>query len=168
MIEQNIDSKILKGYQINNSQSGNVERIVILLHGYGSNSEDLLSMVPEISSYLPNTLFISPNALYPCELSVGYQWFSLVDYDDERIAREVSIVSKEIAKFIEEQSEKYDVAYSNIAIVGFSQGTMVGLYTALRLEDAIAGVVGYSGKLVDPNALEREIKSKPSVLISSR
>ncbi|TNE27367.1 MAG: phospholipase [Alphaproteobacteria bacterium] len=130
-------------------QSGNPpKKIVLLLHGLGSNAEDLIALAPMMAPDMPDVLFLSVDAPYPCDMApFGYQWFSLQDRDPTRILMELRRVRPLLEGYIREVLEKYDLKNNDLAFGGFSQGTMTSLYTALYAEEAYAGVLGYSGVL---------------------
>jgi phospholipase/carboxylesterase len=127
--------------------------IVILLHGYGSNGEDLIGLAPEFAKSLPDTLFLSPDAPFPCEVGFGYQWFSLQNWSPMSLLGGAERAAPFVNAHIEDSSKQYNVPASKIALVGFSQGTMMSLYAAPRRVEPIAGVLGYSGALVGGEAL---------------
>jgi phospholipase/carboxylesterase len=140
--------------------------IVILLHGYGSNGEDLISLSPYWTQDLPNTIFISPDAPYPCEMGFGFQWFSLQSWAPMALLAGAEKASTWLNQFIDEQMAKYKLPASKIALVGFSQGTMMSLYIAPRRAEKIAGVVGYSGGLLGGEGLIGQPNiSKPPVYL---
>lgn len=127
--------------------------MVILLHGLGSNGQDLISLAPYWAKDLPETVFISPDAPQPCDMvPPGYpnsfQWFSLQDRDPDKILEGVENATPVLQDFIAQQLDKYSVPFEKLVLCGFSQGTMMSLYTAPRLDEKIAGVLGYSGALV--------------------
>ena len=129
------------------------DSMVILLHGLGSNGQDLISLAPYWAKELPGTVFISPDAPFPCDMVPpgypnSYQWFSLQDRDPHKVLEGVKNAAPVLEAFIETQLEKYTVQPENLVLCGFSQGTMMSLYTAPRLQQKIGGVLGYSGALV--------------------
>ncbi len=135
-------------------ESGNQPRsLVILLHGYGSNGEDLIGLAPYWSRDLPDTIFVSPDAPYSCEMGFGFQWFSLQSWAPLALLAGAEKASSMLNQFIDEQMEKYNLPASKIALVGFSQGTMMSLYIAPRRQEKLAGVVGYSGGLLGGESL---------------
>ena len=123
--------------------------MVVLLHGYGSNGQDLISLAPYFQKNLPNTVFLSPNAPFPCEImpESGFQWFSLGEYTPEKLLEGSKQAAPLLNTFIDEQLEAYNLTADKLALVGFSQGTMMSLYVAPRRNPRIAGVLGYSGAL---------------------
>lgn len=133
------------------------KQLVIFLHGYGASGADLIAIGQEWAPYLPDAAFVSPNAPEVCEaFSAGYQWFSIRAIDPEAFERE-----KQAAKampplnaFIDAQMQKWGVAPENVALVGFSQGAMMAMYTMPRRDKPCAGVIGYSGMLIEAAALQ--------------
>lgn len=130
-------------------QSGKAPRkIALLLHGLGSNAEDLIALAPMMAPDMPDVLFLSVDAPYPCDMApYGYQWFSLQDRDPARILMELRRVRPLLEGYIQDVLNKYGLKNKDLALGGFSQGTMTSLYTALYAEEAYAGVLGYSGAL---------------------
>lgn len=134
-------------------KSGTPKQIVIMLHGVGSNGRDLISLSPYLERFVKDTVFISPDAPFPCDMVPpgypnSYQWFSLQNRDPHVMLDGVANVFPLVEEFIEAQAERFDIPFSRIALLGFSQGTMTSLYVAPRLKDKIAGVLGYSGALL--------------------
>jgi len=135
--------------------------MVILAHGYGSNGEDLIGLVPYWRRALPDTVFISPNAPQPCrDAPGGYQWWPV--WSGERLAG-VRGAAPVLDAFIDAELARYGLTEDRLALVGFSQGTMMALHVAPRRARRLAGVVGYSGMLIDPEP--DEILTRPPVLL---
>lgn len=140
---------------------GQPKQLIILLHGVGSNGRDLFSLAPMWAEHLPDAVFISPDAPFPCDMVPrgypdSYQWFSLQNRDPDIMLKGVQRVFPILEAFIDEQAERFMLQYDKIALVGFSQGTMTSLYVAPRLKQKIAGVLGYSGALLwDENILQK-------------
>ena len=148
------------------ASGGKPDSIVLLLHGYGSNGEDLIGLVPYWRDALPNTLFVSPNAPEPCPGAPGgYQWWPLTNRSATERAAGVRPPAEILNRFIDRLLEHHGLADDRLALVGFSQGTMMALHVGPRRERPLAGIVGYSGMLVDPDALAAEAKSKPPLLL---
>jgi phospholipase/carboxylesterase len=130
------------------------KNLVILLHGYGSNGQDLISLAPEWAGGMADTLFISPDAPFPCEMSgLGFQWFSLENRRDDIMIANIQQAVPLLNNFIATCAKTYNIAYDKIALVGFSQGTMMSLYVAPRHDEVFAGVLGYSGALLDGQSI---------------
>lgn len=143
-------SEITNTYEL--VPEGEADSLVILLHGLGSNGRDLISLAPMWATELPNTVFVSPDAPFVCDMvPPGYpdsfQWFSLQDRDPHAILQGVMSAQPILDTFITEQIEKYNVTPEKTVLVGFSQGTMMSLYTAPRYPEQLGGVLGYSGAL---------------------
>ena len=147
--------------------SGKVKQAVIFLHGLGSNGDDLLGLAPYLKDALPNTAFLAPNAPFPVPmLAGGFQWFELWDRSMNQIEQGVRAAAPLVADYVEEVQERFGLDASKIALVGFSQGTMVGLHAALRLIDGLAGIVGFSGAMMTPETLAAEkLRNLPPVLL---
>lgn len=142
------------------------QSMVILLHGYGSNGADLMGLVPYWRMRLPDTVFMAPNAPEPCPGAPGgYQWWSLTDFSRESRAAGVRQAAPLVDAFIEMHRSAYDLPNSRVALLGFSQGTMMALHVGPRRSEVLAGIVGYSGMLADPEALEAEVKTTPPLML---
>lgn len=139
------------------------KRAVVLLHGVGADGNDLFGLVPALSPALPDTAFFSPDGPFPCDMaSFGRQWFSLQIRTAEAIEAGVRAAAGILDAFLDETLERLGLDSGRLALVGFSQGTMMSLYVGLRRTKPLAGIVGYSGRLVGPTS---EFKSKPPVLL---
>lgn len=137
--------------------SGKAKHLVILLHGYGANGEDLLSLGEEWAPELPDAAFAAPNAPEACGVfPVGYQWFPIRAIDPREFERERSVenVTPVLHGFIDDQLKKWGVAEDKVIVVGFSQGAMMAMYAMPRRENACAGVIGFSGMLIDAAGLK--------------
>lgn len=145
---------------------GPVKQIILLLHGYGSNGNDLISFADVWQDVFPDALFLSPNAPEPVPFNYGgYQWFGIDELTAEAMAAGVVRAAPVIDRFIDRQLARHDLTERDMALVGFSQGTMMSLYVGPRRERQLAGILGYSGLLTDPAALGRELRSKPPVML---
>jgi phospholipase/carboxylesterase len=139
---------------------------VILLHGYGADGNDLIGLAPYWARQLPHVGFVSPHAPFPCEMSpMGRQWFSLGDRSPESMLAGTRMAAQVIDGFIDDEMKRHGLKADRIALVGFSQGTMMSLFVGPRRADPIAGIVGFSGRLVGPELMAEEVKSKPPVTL---
>ena len=146
--------------------AGDPSSIVIFLHGYGSNGADLIGLAPYWRAALPGTVFLSPDAPQPCPGAPGgHQWWPLTDLSPAARAAGVRQSAPALNAFIDEQLAQYGLAEDRLALVGFSQGTMMALHVGPRRKKALAGIVGYSGMLADPDALSAEVATRPPVLL---
>ena len=155
----------LSGPELQAATGGAPETLVILLHGYGADGNDLIGLAPHLARVLPKTHFISPNAPYPCEMGFGYQWFSIQNQDPILRIDEIRNAARILDAFIDRQLERHGLSEDRLALVGFSQGTMMSLFTAPRRETPCAGIMGYSGRMESPELMEKEIKSRPPVVL---
>ncbi|MDX2145297.1 MAG: dienelactone hydrolase family protein [Rhodospirillaceae bacterium] len=153
----------------------------IFLHGYGSNGDDLIGLAPFFARGLPATAFYSPHAPQPWEGGFfgGRQWFSLAGYDPEALRRDPARAggmlqrmlegAQAAARFLDDYIDAvvahHQLASDKVALIGFSQGTMMALYAGLRREQALAGIVGFSGAMLGGDALKNDVKSRPPVLL---
>lgn len=139
---------------------------VLLLHGLGSNADDLIDLAPLLGERLPQTAFVSPNAPFPCDMGpMGYQWFSLQSWTPQLLWEGVQIAAPVLEQMIADVRAEFGLPAARVALLGFSQGTMMALHVAPRLKDKIAGVVGFSGALIGPEYLAAQTVSRPPVLL---
>jgi phospholipase/carboxylesterase len=140
--------------------------LVVFLHGLGADGNDLISLAPMLDPLLPDTAFVSPDAPYPCDMApMGRQWFSLRSREPETMLAGVRGAAPMLDAFLDAELAAHGLTDDRLALVGFSQGTMTALHTALRRPRACAVVVGFSGALVKPEMLGAEIASRPPVLL---
>lgn len=127
--------------------------LVVLVHGYGADGADLLDLGVHWRSLLPNAAFIAPNAPSPCEMNpMGYQWWSLAD--GMELAGNLTRcqqVAPVLQNILVAETARYGLGYDRVALVGFSQGTMLSLHVGLTLPHKLACIVGYSGMMLDEN-----------------
>jgi phospholipase/carboxylesterase len=148
------------------ASGGKPRQLVILLHGLGADGNDLIGLAPVLAQVLPDAEFVSPNAPFPCDMApYGYQWFSLQDRSPETILAGVRAAAPVLDAFIDEALASRGLAEKDLALIGFSQGTMMSLYVGLRRARPVAGIVGFSGALVGAETLAAEIRAKPRVLL---
>lgn len=145
---------------------GKPRKLVIFLHGYGSNGEDLIGLAGQWARDLPDVQFVSPNAPQPVPgYPGGFQWFSLTRIDPQETERGARMAGPVLDSFIDAELKRYSLAASDLALVGFSQGTMMALHVGLRRAQPLAGVLAYSGALAGRDALKSEIRSRPPVFL---
>tara|TARA_B100000575_G_scaffold24920_1_gene16883 strand:- start:555 stop:1214 length:660 start_codon:yes stop_codon:yes gene_type:complete len=140
--------------------------LAILLHGYGADGNDLIGLAPVLSSQLQHVEFISPHAPFPCEMSpFGRQWFSLGDRSADAMLGGARMAAQILDDFLNEQLERSKLTPDRLALIGFSQGTMMSLFVGPRRSEQIAGIVGFSGRLLAEDLLKKEIKTLPPVTL---
>ncbi len=148
------------------ASGGKAKSIVLLLHGYGSNGQDLIGLAPYWAPGLPDTAFIGIDAIEPCEMGFGYQWFSLQSRMQADMLRGAEAAAPVLNAYIDGLLEKYELDDDRLALVGFSQGTMMSLYVAPRRRKPLAGVLGYSGSLLGAESLNQaSIQKTPIHLV---
>ncbi|MDV7339399.1 phospholipase [Terasakiella sp. A23] len=161
--------------------NGEVNSLVVMLHGYGADGQDLIGLAPFFQQALPNTAFHSPDGPQACELSpLGRQWFSLERTDPEFLRRNSATQAvgfegmldgaREAAPLVQDYIDglmtQYDLQPHQVFLLGFSQGTMMSLHVGLRQKTPFAGIVGFSGALVGASVLAEEITSPcPTLLV---
>jgi phospholipase/carboxylesterase len=141
---------------------------VIILHGLGDSGRGLLSLGEAWKNALPDTEFLCPDAPFAFDglpMPDARQWFGLRQFSMQEMRDGVMTAAPYLDDFIDRILESRTLPPEKIALVGFSQGTMMALYVAPRREKQIAGIIGYSGLLVGGDTLLREKKSAPPVLL---
>ncbi len=152
-------------------RTGPAKRLVVFLHGYGADGNDLIEIGRAWQPLMPDAAFVSPNAPEPCAgAPMGRQWFALTFRDPDERWRGVNTAAPILEHFIDAELARRKLPASALALVGFSQGTMMALHVGLRRATAPAAIVGYSGLFVLPNGAEpaavaSEIKSRPPILL---
>jgi len=140
--------------------------IVFLLHGYGADGNDLIDLAPHWAQAVPEALFVAPNAPYPCEGGpYGRQWFSLADRRPAALLAGIQSARPLLDETIAAECAAAGLPESAVALMGFSQGAMMALFTGLRREVAPAAILAYSGRLVGEELLAKEIRARPPVLV---
>jgi phospholipase/carboxylesterase len=140
--------------------------IVVLLHGYGSNGADLIGLVPYWRAALPDTLFLAPDAPQACPGAPGgRQWWPLASLSPAALADGVRLAAPSLNAYIDAQLAGHGLTDDRLALVGFSQGTMMALHVGPRRPRPIAGIIGYSGMIADPEALAEELITQPPILL---
>jgi phospholipase/carboxylesterase len=148
------------------ASGGSPDRLVILLHGLGADGNDLIGLAPYWARLLPTAEFLSPNAPFPCDTApCGYQWFSVQDRSPAAVLAGVRAAAPFLDGFIDDALAKRGLVAADLALVGFSQGTMMSLFVGLRRSEAVAGILGFSGRLLAPELLASELRSRPRTLL---
>ncbi len=161
----------LEGPSHGPQSGGKPRQLVVLLHGYGADGNDLIEIGRAWQGMLPDTAFVSPHAPRPCGQSPqGREWFPLTFRNPDERWTGVNAAAPVLQQFLDAELARRKLQPSALALVGFSQGTMMALHAGLRRDTAPAAIVGYSGMLVLPNdgppdTVAAEVKSKPPVLL---
>ena len=160
---RNLDSK-RRG-----AASGEADSVVVFLHGYGADGNDLLGLAEPLAPHLPDTVFVAPDAPEICATNPGgFQWFPIpwIDGSSEDAAErsmEQSII--DLNAYLDSVLEEENLSPEQMVLFGFSQGTMMSLHVAPRRSEPFAAVVGFSGRLLQPESLEDELVVRPPVLL---
>ncbi len=151
------------------AKSGSAKSLVIFLHGYGADGNDLIGLADPLAPHLPDTVFVAPNAPQRCANNpMGYQWFPISWLDgspESAMIEGAETAAKTLDRYLTETMAEEGRTPAETVVVGFSQGTMMILEVAPRRAEALAGVVGFSGRLNDAERLKAEIRSRPPVLL---
>lgn len=146
-------------------RSGEPRQLVVFLHGYGADGQDLIEIGKQWQDFLPHAAFVSPHAPERCMQSPsGRQWFPLYTRVADERWQGVSAARPALDAFLDAELARYGLDHSKLALVGFSQGTMMALHVGLRRAIAPAAVLGYSGVLVGPEHLG-EAQARPPILL---
>jgi phospholipase/carboxylesterase len=151
--------------------SGTARQLVVFLHGYGADGNDLIDIGRAWQNLLPDAAFVSPHAPRPCgQAPVGREWFPLTFRDPNERWVGVNQAAPVLDAFLDAELQRRNLPPQALALVGFSQGTMMSLHVGLRRAVAPAAIVGYSGMLVmpedaDPEGFATEITARPPVLL---
>jgi phospholipase/carboxylesterase len=141
----------------------------VFLHGYGANGADLLGLADPLADHLPDTLFVAPDAPENCAGSpFGYQWFPIPWIDgssEEESSRGMQQAVEDLNAFLDALMVDEDLLPEQVCLFGFSQGTMMSLHVAPRREDPVAGIVAFSGRLLEPELLADEVQSRMPILL---
>ena len=131
-------------------------KVVVMLHGLGSNGQDLIGLAPLLAQQLPDVLFLSPDAPQDYDMAppgFGFQWFSLQSFEHDFMLKGARAAEGDLNAYLDKVLAQTGLKDSDLALVGFSQGTMMSLFAAMRRREPIAGVLGYSGALLAPDEL---------------
>lgn len=157
---------MIDGPRILPRSGGKPTSLVVFLHGYGADGNDLIGLADPYSQLLPDAAFVSPNAPEPCGgAPYGRQWFELTFRDPNERWRGVNKAAPTLNAFLDKELADHGLSDDRLAIVGFSQGTMMALHAGLRRSSAPGAILGYSGMLAGPEHLKDEIQQKPPIML---
>src|SRR5262245_13466605 len=146
--------------------TGQADRLVVFVHGYGADGNDLIGLGRHWQRLLPTAAFVSPHAPERCAMSPqGYQWFGITRMQPDEMLRGVERAAPILNAFIDSELQRLGLDASRLALVGFSQGTMMSLHLGLRRPVPPVAIVGFSGALPGPEKLPQEIVGRPPVLL---
>jgi phospholipase/carboxylesterase len=143
---------------------GKATHLVVLCHGYGADGNDLIGLAPHWQRELPTAAFVAPNAPEPCHgAPTGYQWFGISRLDPHEMRRGVESAAGGLNEFLDAELKRLELTDDRLALVGFSQGTMMSLHVGLSRPAKPACIVGYSGMLA--GEAPRQGADAPPVLL---
>jgi phospholipase/carboxylesterase len=156
----------LEGPSYGPHNQGKPGHLVVLLHGYGADGNDLIGLAPLLGQLMPDVVFHAPNAPQPCEGNpFGYQWFGISRLDPAVALAGVQAAAPVLDAFLDETMAAHGLDEAKTVLVGFSQGTMMALHVGLRRKKQLAGIVGFSGMLAGAELLQSQMQNKPPVLL---
>ena len=151
---------------LNPSSKEKPKNAVILCHGYGGDGKDISLLASYWRTYLPDTLFVCPDAPERCAVSsTGFQWFDLMDQTKDQVLVKSLVAEIKLNLLIDEVMDNNNLKSEKVAIGGFSQGCMISLQTGIKRKDKINSIVGYSGKIIDVSHLQNNINSRPDIIL---
>lgn len=162
-------AKITNGASLQPRSGKLPKQIILLLHGFGSNGADMIAVAPQWQDEMPDALFLAPHAPHAPQrcnmMGAGYQWWGFSGFAPEALAAGASSAAPAINAFIDRKLTQYGLTEADLALVGFSQGTMMALHIGLRRPRTVASIVGYSGMLTTTTDLSQSDFPKPPVLL---
>ena len=142
------------------------QQAIVLCHGYGGDGQDISNLAINWQRFLPETIFLCPNAPEICAVnSRGYQWFDLSSDKEELILEKSLAAEAKLNTFLDQVLDNFQLETTNLALVGFSQGCMMSIQIALKKKEQINCLIGYSGKMINQKHLSDKIKSKPKIFL---
>jgi phospholipase/carboxylesterase len=157
----------LEGPQFGPASGGKPDSLVLLLHGVGADGFDLIDLAPVWAEALPHTLFIAPHAPFPFQgAPFGRQWFDIMDRTPARLEAGLRHAAGILGEFTHAKLAELGLGGDRLALMGFSQGAMMGLFAGLRgAVPAPACILAYSGALLAPESFAAEVTARPPVLL---
>ena len=139
---------------------------IILCHGYGGDGKDISTLAINWQRFLPDAIFLCPNGPEICTVNPrGYQWFDLTSEKEEIILEKSLLAEEKLSKFLDQVIDNFQLEYNNLALVGFSQGSMMIIQTALKKKKKINCLIGYSGKIINQKLLKDNINLQPKIYL---
>ena len=142
------------------------QQAIVLCHGYGGDGKDISALAINWQRFLPDAIFLCPNAPEICTINpLGYQWFDMTIENDEAILEKSLITEKKLNTFLDQVLDDFQLDITNLALVGFSQGSMMIIQAALKKKEQINCLVAYSGKIINRQHLSENIVSRPKIFL---
>lgn len=144
----------------------NISNIVLFLHGYGANGNDLISLSSFWKDILPETAFYSPNAPFSTDFGPdSYQWFDLLKRTKDEMRDGLAKSGPYLNNYIEEILNENNLDIHKLLVVGFSQGTIMALDHMSKRSSPCAGVIGYSGMFFEDEDCQKNIQCTFPILL---
>ena len=161
MTNYNLEATSISPFSKNKPQQA-----VVLCHGYGGDGQDISNLAINWQRFLPETIFLCPNAPEICAVNPqGYQWFDLSSDKEELILEKSLAAEAKLNTFLDQVLNNFQLETNNLALVGFSQGCMMSIQIALKKKKQISCLIGYSGKVINQKHLSNNINSKPKIFL---
>jgi phospholipase/carboxylesterase len=156
-----LDSTIIKP-----EKTTNINHVIVLLHGYGGDGKDISMLTLNWKRHMPNTVFICPNGHEQCEINPsGYQWFDLTKDNPEYILEQSLKAENKLNQFLNEIKDEFNLDNDRISLSGFSQGCMMSINVGLTSEKKFNCIIGFSGKIINPDNLKTRKKNSTNTLL---
>ncbi|MDC1476330.1 dienelactone hydrolase family protein [Pelagibacteraceae bacterium] len=161
MTKFNLDTTLVS--PLSNNKPKNA---IVLCHGYGGDGKDISSLANNWRRFLPETIFLCPNAPEICAVNPGgYQWFDLINEKAEIILEKSLIAEEKLSIFLDQIFDKFQIETKNLSLVGFSQGCMMSIQVGIKKKKKLNSLIGYSGKIINQKHLSENINSKPPIFL---
>ena len=147
-------------------ENNKINSAIILLHGYGGDGKDISALAINWRRFLPDGIFLCPNAPEVCSINPqGFQWFDLTNEKEDIILEKSLEAEKKLTLFLDEALNYFQLKSQNLALVGFSQGSMISLQVAIKNKKKLNCLIGYSGKVINKKHLSENINSRPKIFL---
>jgi phospholipase/carboxylesterase len=140
-------------------------QLVVLCHGLGADGFDLIDLAPSWQHACPDALFASVHAPFQHDSGFGRQWWSVANRSPAVMEAGARTAANYLHGFIDAELERLGLPGEAYAMMGFSQGSMVALFTGLRRPVAPRAILAFSGALIAPERLAADLANKAPVLI---
>jgi len=157
-----IDIKISR---TNSVKKNKIKHLVVVLHGYGADGDDIIGVGNELDDFFPEVEFIAPTAPYICDNNQhGYQWFEIPSVNKYALNNEIKSSAMQLNNFIDNELNIRNLTASDVSIVGFSQGGMMALYLGVTRSNKPLSIISFSGLMLQGVDIKKNIKA-PSILM---
>jgi phospholipase/carboxylesterase len=151
-------------FAVKHPQNGKAKYLMIFLHGYGSDGNDLIGLSNVFDKTIPQTIYLSPNAPNPTGFG-GYQWFPISSLSNRELETGTLSIAPYVHHFIDEALAFYDISPENLILAGFSQGAMIAMHIGIERKIVPTAVFAYSGALTAIEGIEKRIQSRPPIFL---